>query len=286
LWALPKRDKIHRNMDKLSKLFEEIIQKKKLVIQQKGYEPIGDEDNEKDLLTMMIEANETEKFEVLSDQELRDNLAAFFVAGLDTTANAISSIVYFLAVHKDIQQKAREEAIAILGDAPEDVIPNIEQTKQFKFIDQIMKESLRLFTPVTSMVPRKTTKDVDLGPYYIPKGSIVNVDIYAIHHNPNNWVNPELFDPERFAEGGENEVRAGNDNSASYFWIPFSGGGRQCIGMNFSLVEQRVVLSMLLRKYEWSLPADSVHKDGIKLNPKFVLALSPLNLIVNFHPRY
>jgi len=281
LWALPMRQELHRKMDKLDELFTEIVQNKKNVIQ----EDLGGEDNERDLLTMMIEANETEKLDGLSDQELRDNLVIFFIAGHDTTAKALSSAIYFLAVNQIVQQKAREEAITFLGDAPEDVLPSVEETKQFKYINQIMKESMRLFPPATGVTPRKTTTDVDLGPYHIPKGSLVGMDIYGIHHNPANWVDPDQFDPERFAEGGENEVKMGNGNGASYSWIPFSNGARQCIGMNFSLAEQRVVLSMFLRKYKWSLPADSIHKDGIKLNPHGSI-MTPLNLIIDFHPRY
>ncbi|RUS21135.1 cytochrome P450 [Endogone sp. FLAS-F59071] len=246
LWAFPKRYELHRKMDKLNELFAEVIQNKR-VLHQKRDMSVEKEDNEKDLLAMMIEANESE-VDGLSDQELRDNLAIFFVAGHDTTANALSSAIYFLATNKNVQQKAREEALAILGDAPEDVFPDVDQTKQFSYINQIIKESLRMFPPASAVLPRRTTADVDLGPYHIPKGSLVSMDIYAMHHNPVNWENPDHFDPGRFAEGGENESKMGSGNGASYSWIPFSNGARQCIGMNFSIAEQRVVLSML-RKF-------------------------------------
>lgn len=104
---------------------------------------------------------------------------------------------------------------------------------------------MRMFPPSSVVVPRKITTDVYLGPYHIPKGSFVNMDIYALHHDPVNWTDPDRFDPERFAEGDEKVATAGRPNSASYSWIPFGNGARQCVGMNFSYAEQRVVLSML-----------------------------------------
>ena len=79
----------------------------------------------------------------------------------------------------------------------------------------------------------------------IPKGTQVFAEIYEIHHNPNVWKDPDTFNPERFAPGGEAE------HNGSYAWQPFITGPRQCIGMNFSLAEQRVFLSML-REYSKS----------------------------------
>lgn len=75
----------------------------------------------------------------------------------------------------------------------------------------------------------------------IPKGAEISVDVASIHRSPNNWQNPESFIPERFEEGGEHEGHVG------LTWVPFSNGSRQCLGMNFSLTEQRVVLSMLCK---------------------------------------
>lgn len=80
-----------------------------------------------------------------------------------------------------------------------------------------------------------------VGDVYIPKGASVTVDLTAIHRHPGIWDRPNDFIPERFAEGAEAERQKG------LAWLPFSNGGRQCIGMNFSLAEQRVALSMLCK---------------------------------------
>lgn len=91
------------------------------------------------------------------------------------------------------------------------------------------------------MLTRDVVEDINIAGVFIPKGQRISVDFNAIHMNPNTWHNPEEFIPERFAEGGEHEQHKG------FAWVPFSNGSRQCIGMNFSLAEQRVVLSMLCK---------------------------------------
>lgn len=92
------------------------------------------------------------------------------------------------------------------------------------------------------MFTRRTVEDIDLAGTIIPKGSDISVDIAALHMDPKTWQNPEQFIPDRFEEGGEFDKRSGG-----LTWAPFSNGSRQCLGMNFSLTEQRLVLSMLCK---------------------------------------
>lgn len=169
----------------------------------------------------------------------------------------------------------------------------------------ITQQAMRMFPPASIVTLRQTTEDVDLGLFYIPKGTNVALDIYSMHHNPNNWEDPEEFNPDRFIE--DNEKLSG-----SYSWIAFGNGARQCIGMNFALIQERVFLCMLreyyfissprskcsalynlhlfiissVRKFEFSLPADSIHLDGLKLDPNPSKAMTPLNVVVDFQPRY
>jgi cytochrome P450 len=126
-----------------------------------------------------------------------------------------------------------------LGDEPIDVLPNVQQTKEMKYLNQIIKETMRISSPAPEVVPRHVTEDVVLADTLVPKGSKVVPNIYDIHHTEKLWDAPYTFNPDRFNE--ENEKKS---NEA---WVPFAGGGRQCIGMNFSLNEQRVVLSMLCK---------------------------------------
>jgi cytochrome P450 len=167
----------------------------------------------------------------------------FTLAGHDTTANALSFAIHALARDPDLQQKAREEAISVLGDAPKDVYPTSEDIKQFHFINRVIKETLRFSGPATTGTPRRTTQDTEVAGYYVPKGTPVVVNIYDLHHNPTLWNDPEKFDPSRFVDGGESDQKAGGGIA----YAPFYNGQRMCIGMQFSLDEQRVMLSCLCK---------------------------------------
>lgn len=108
------------------------------------------------------------------------------------------------------------------------------------YINQVIKEALRMNCPVPHVFPRVSTEDTVLSGFLIPKGSFIQVDLYNIHRSQKVWTNPNKFDPDRFAENGEASSQA-----EALSWVPFGGGPRQCIGMNFSLTEQRVLLSMM-----------------------------------------
>ena len=105
-------------------------------------------------------------------------------------------------------------------------------------------ETLRRNVVVQSIITRETAEDTELGGCIISKGADVTMDMMALHRNPQIWEDPDLFKPERFALGGEAE-KAAKKNGMS--WVPFSNGARMCIGVNFSLNEQRVFLPMLCK---------------------------------------
>ncbi|KAI7882941.1 cytochrome P450 [Lichtheimia hyalospora FSU 10163] len=281
-WLLPfnpSRKHKHAEADKLLDMIDQIIIEKRKTLQNMSSAD-EKEGQEKDLLTMMIEAENSGEG-AMTNEELRNNVVVFFIAGHDTTANALATTIYELAVNQDMQSKAREEAIRLLGDAHENVVPNAEQTRDMPYINMIIKENLRLHPPAPGIAVRTTQKDTDLAGTFIPKGTRVTVDIHEMHYHPNIWNDPKKFIPERFTPGGEAEQLSGNGMS----WLPFSNGARQCIGMNFSLTEQRVLLPMLLRKYEWHLPEDSIHKQQLNTGG-LSLVTSPKDLQIVFKRRY
>jgi cytochrome P450 len=101
---------------------------------------------------------------------------------------------------------------------------------------------LRINGPVTQVVPRICTEDTVLSDTFIPKGTAITVDVYNLHHNDKIWKDSFQFNPDRFKDNGEAE-----NQGSGFSWIPFGNGPRQCIGMNFSLAEQRVLLSMMCK---------------------------------------
>ncbi|KAI9345052.1 cytochrome P450, partial [Pilaira anomala] len=239
LCFFPKRKKLHGEWEKFSAMLDKVIKHKKESIKQ-GVKNDYLKESEKDLLTLFIESGE-ENNGILSDEELKSNLCLFFLAGHDTTSSALSYAIHYLAENQDIQERARQEAISILGDEPRDILPSLEDTKKMTYINQIIKETLRINGPVPEVSERVTAEDIILSNTLIPKGTPLTVDIFAIQHSTKLWKNPDTFDPDRFAEDGEATRGPGEGMT----WLPFGNGARQCIGMNFSLNEQRVMLSML-----------------------------------------
>ncbi|CAG8610439.1 21505_t:CDS:10 [Dentiscutata erythropus] len=252
-----------KKLAKLNNLFKEIIKEK--------HKALAAGKSREDLLEHMLNANENLDNQILSDTELRHNLAVFMLAGHETTAIALSTILYLLSTYKNIQEKAREEVLRILGD---NLIPSAEQHKSLKYLNMIIHENLRLYPPAPTLIYRELTEDLKFKNSIIPAGTIIELFLYGIHHSPKLWDNPEEFLPERF----EKE----RTTSENYTWLAFGGGTRMCLGNNFSLIEQRIVLCLLckyfnLRKYEISLAPNSIHKDGLKI--QIQMSPHPIELI-------
>ncbi|KAI9008847.1 cytochrome P450 [Phycomyces nitens] len=259
LWMFPERQKAHRDLDKFLSMLDTIIDKKHKDLKETKDSNVAN--NEKDLLTLMIEGAAENKG-ILSYRDLQSNICVFFLAGHETTSNVLAAALYYLAMNPELQKNARDEAQRILGDEPKEVFPTVNQTKDMEYITMVIKETLRMRPPAPSVLTRKCAADTVVAGVFIPKGTLIAPDIYDLHHNPDTWEDPETFNPERFRSGGEADTL----NNHGMAWAPFGGGARLCIGMNFSLTQQRVVLSMLLRKYTWALPDDSIYKDDLHTN--------------------
>ncbi|CEP15817.1 hypothetical protein [Parasitella parasitica] len=271
----PERRRVIKATDEFNSMLGELADKRRQEILDGEKKNIPE--NEKDLLTLMIEADIRDNIKTTTT-ELRHNMAIFFLAGHDSTANTLSLCLYNLAKHKHVQKKARQEVLAILGDEPLDVIPTAEDLKKLDYVNMVIKENLRRNGPADNLMSRDTQQDMNLNGTIIPKGSKVSVNVAAIHLNPKIWHDPENFIPERFEQGGEFEQHDG------FTWIPFSNGSRQCLGLNFSLTEQRVVLCMILKRYEIDIPKDSIHYNEIVFDGAFTFA--PQSLELSFKRRY
>ncbi|KAI9256689.1 cytochrome P450 [Sporodiniella umbellata] len=229
-------------------------------------------ENEKDLVTLMLEADMKGEG-IISDESIQHNIAAFFLAGHETTTQALSFCFYNLAKNKRVQDKLRKEVIEKFGDGPMNIKPTVEELKSLEYMDLIIKENLRLFGPAITVLPRIAEEDIVVQNTFIPKKTKFYVDIFAIQHDPRNWANPDEFIPERFEKGGEYESNEG------LTWLPFGSGARQCIGMNFSLLEQRLVLATLVRKYNITIPRDSKHYRHVVMDGSSLKAPSSVELV-------
>ncbi|XP_065769710.1 cytochrome P450 4A11-like isoform X2 [Muntiacus reevesi] len=176
----------------------------------------------------------------LSDEDLRAEVDTFMFEGHDTTASGISWILYALASHPKHQQRCREEIQSLLGD---DTSITWDHLDQMPYTTMCIKEALRLYPPVPA-IGRELSKPITFPDgRSLPAGILVSLSFYGLHHNPNVWLNPEVFDPSRFAPGSTRH---------SHAFLPFSGGSRNCIGKQFAMNELKVAVALTLLRFELS----------------------------------
>jgi len=227
-------DKVKRSQEELSLLTDELIAAK--------LKEVRDPTKQEDVLSLLLKGQDQ-----LTNAQLRDNILLLFVAGHDTTANALSWGLYYMAKYPEIQEKVRAEVRKILGDK----VPDATNVKDLDYTEMFIKEVLRFRPPVANIGTRRAVADVQIGQYLIPKNTYIGLSIYSVHFLKEFWNEPEKFDPERFSV--EN-----SKGRHPFAYIPFSLGRRQCIGNNFSTLEQKIFYAILLQKYSVSISSDCV----------------------------
>ncbi|KAI1718381.1 cytochrome p450 domain-containing protein [Ditylenchus destructor] len=183
----------------------------------------------------------------LSFEELREQVDTFMFAGHDTTAHAISWAIWSLACHPEIQNRAYVELTENLGPDPERYLTT-EDLNSLKYLDMCVKETLRMF-PSVPIVQRTLKNEMEIGGKIVPMGSVIDICPIMIHHNEKIYPNHESFDPENFST---ERIRTRH----AYDYIPFSAGPRNCIGQKFAMLEVKVVLVYILRRFRLSSTVD------------------------------
>ncbi len=227
-----------------------------------------------DLLQILLDARYSDGAG-MSDELVLSESMQLLVAGHETSSNALSWLLYLLSSRPDCLERLRQEFDSVLGDAP----LSYSHVPKFEFAAQVIQEALRLYPPFW-MVDRMAIADDRVADLVIPRGSTVVVFVYGVHHSPRYWPNPESFDPERFSKANEKQHPA-------FAYLPFGGGPRGCIGGNYATLQILLILSVLLRKYDFQLASGQViearpmvilrPKHGIRMT--FTEATTPLQLI-------
>lgn len=177
------------------------------------------------------------------DGEIVDHFNFLMMAAHDTTASALTAMVWALSENPEWQDRLAQE-IADLGDGPFDQ----DMLDRMPLTDLVFKEALRMMPPVP-LIPRRAMRDFEWNGVKIPAGSSVTALVGPIMMSPDYYTDPETFDPERFSPN-----RA-EDRSHRFAWAPFGGGAHKCIGLHFSTMQVKVFLRSLLSRYE-VLPAE------------------------------
>lgn len=185
-------------------------------------------------LLLVVDADTNKRF---SFEEILDQVAMLFLAGHETTASSLTWTLYLLSLYPKEQEKAYEEITQVLqGGAIE-----ISHLRQFKYLTNIFKESLRLYPPV-GFFAREAKKDTQVRDKLIKKGSGVVIAPWLIHRHEEFWTNPHGFNSSRFE--GEYKKDA---------YLPFGVGERICIGQGFAMQEAILILANILKTYKLEL---------------------------------
>ncbi|XP_014711251.1 cytochrome P450 4V2 [Equus asinus] len=175
----------------------------------------------------------------LSHEDIRQEVDTFMFEGHDTTAAAINWSLYLLGCYPEVQKKVDSELEEVFGKS--DRPATLEDLKKLKYLECVMKETLRLF-PSVPLFARNLNEDCEVAGYKIVKGSQAIIVSYALHRDSRYFPNPEEFKPERFFP--EN-----SQGRHPYAYVPFSAGPRNCIGQKFAVMEEKIILSCILRHF-------------------------------------
>jgi len=222
---------MYRNLSIFDKYIWEIMAQTKKRMQEKKENPEQPGSKSFSLIELMYESN-------LPESSIRDNTSTFFLGGHETTANSMAWLLAILVSHPEIQQKARQE---VLDKTPNEL--TYDSFKELIYIDALLKESMRMYPPGPVSNGRIAKNDTVIGHVRVPAGTYVDLNHISMGHDPKIWGDPSVIRPERwFPENLTKEQRNA--------WTPFSGGPRICIGMNFSLLEQKIFLVSLLKRFK------------------------------------
>jgi cytochrome P450 len=216
-----------------------------------------------DLLQTLMDARYSDGHGMTDELVLSESMQ-LLVAGHETSSNGLSWLLYLLSKHPDCLERVRQEFDSVLGDAP----LSFSDVPRFEYTTQVIMEALRLYPPFW-MIDRYAVADDRVGDIAIPKGSTVIVYVYGAHHAPRSWQNPEAFDPDRFNKSNEKQI-------APFTHLPFGGGPRGCIGGNYAMLQILMILSGVLRHYDFQLIQGQTieARPMVILRPKFGIRMA------------
>ncbi|WOG91790.1 hypothetical protein DCAR_0311042 [Daucus carota subsp. sativus] len=260
-----KRNKRMKEIDKEVRFLLGGIIDKKMKAMKAG------EDGTNDLLGILLEANSKELGQGnrnvgMSIDDVIEECKVFYVAGQETTSILLVWTLVLLSMYPDWQDRARKEVLQVIGDDKADM----SHLNHLKIVTMILYEVLRLYPPASALI-RQINKEITLADITLLPGMQIVLPISQIHHDHDIWgADAEEFKPERFSEGVS---KATNNHVAAFF--PFGGGPRICIGQNFALLEAKLAMATILRKFSFELSPSYKHApvNKLTLQPEYGASL-------------
>ena len=245
---LPQLRRFDRAKAKLDAIIYRLIEERRRSGEDRG-----------DLLSLLLLARDPEgDGGQMTDAQLRDEAMTIFLAGHETTANALTWTWYLLSQNPAIEAKLHEEIAAVLGAR----LPAFEDVAQLKYTEMVLAESMRLYPPAWAL-GRLALNDYEIAGYVVPKKSLVLMSQYVMHHDSRYFPDPGRFDPERWTP-------AAREARPQFSYFPFGGGPRRCIGEGFAWMEGILLIATLAQHWQMRLvPNHPVAlKPVITLRPK------------------
>ncbi|MBL9101332.1 MAG: cytochrome P450 [Myxococcales bacterium] len=214
-----------------------------------------------DMLDMLLVSYEGEPWSAEAGRQISDEVKTMLFAGHDTSSAMLTWTLHALTKNPETFNKLRRSADEAF---PGDAMPDYETLKRLEYAGACLKEALRIFN-IVPVVTRKAVADDAFGAFRVPAGSLVMLHLQALHRDPRQWPAPETFRPERFVDG--------EDGGA---WLPFISGPRSCVGQHFSLLEAKIVLSLLCRRFDFTPEpgnSDARHRFNIPVGPRDGIAM-------------
>jgi cytochrome P450 len=206
--------------------------------------------DESDLIGILLKARHEASGEPMSDHEIAEEALGMIIGGHETSSSALSWIWCELDRHAAVRERLHAELDGVVGSRP----LSLEDLPRLTYTRMVIEETLRLHPPFW-FENRNVAADVELGSERIPQGSVVAFSRYSLHRHPGFWKEPDRFDPERFRPEHEENKRS------VHAYVPFGGGPRICIGVNFAMMELVIVLAVIARRYKVVL--DASHRHGM-----------------------
>ncbi|XP_020293219.1 cytochrome P450 4C1-like [Pseudomyrmex gracilis] len=259
---LPITKQIRENVTCLHNVTDEVIRKKKLIRKTEGelidYD-IQNKPRNKAFLDLLLDLKNNDAT-LLNDEDIRAHVDTFMAAGNDTTRISICWALFCIGNYLNYQEKIHEELEEVFKDSQKPA--TVQEISQLKYLDRVIKESRRLY-PAIPAIKRTLSEDTKLGDYIIPANTRVIISMLLVHRNPAIWPNPLKFDPDRF-------LPENIKHTNPYAYIPFSAGPRNCIGQKFAMLEEKIILTAILRQWRVTCtetPADKIALENIILEP-------------------
>ena len=245
---IPTTQQLRRAVKQLDKVIYEIIRRRH-----------ASETSSDDLLSVFLEAQDDEGIR-MTDRQLHDEIMTLFLAGHETTANALSWTWLLLGQHPDVEEKLAEELRRVLGGRS----PAMADLPRLTYTDMVLKEAMRLYPPVW-VIGRRALAPFRLGEYELPAGTNVLMSQRITHRDPRYFPEPERFEPDRWKATDPRNL-----SLPRFAYFPFGGGPRVCVGAGFATMEAALLLATIAQRFKLTLvPGQTiVPLPSVTLRPK------------------